>query len=103
MTIYLTGSDNRQQLLDAQSQLQALGHRVTTPYDVVDADWTEDANLLVRLQSVLGCELVATTNPGLGNWGPGADREVKVAHAANLPVKPVQILLATANTVPFNG
>lgn len=93
MRIYLTGTDNRESLLAIAGELQLLEHKVTTPYDVVDADWTEDANLLARLQTVLECEQVVTTSPNNGAWGAGADREVSVARAAKIPVVPAATLL----------
>ncbi len=97
MNIYLTGTDHRETLLDLQHRLNLLGHKVITPYDVVEEGWTENQNLVARLQAVLGTEQLVTTPPTQGSWGPGADREVKVAREANIPVIPIASLLPATN------
>lgn len=93
MKIYLTGTDHRDTLLDIQGKLESKGHSVTTPYDVVEGEWTENANLVARLQAVLSAEHIVTTPPTQGAWGLGAEREVKVAREANLPVSPAMTFL----------
>lgn len=99
MKLYVTGSKNNEALLSLCEELRSKGYTTTCPHDVVDDTLTEAQNLINRCQEVLRHEAVVTTNPLDGEWGPGAEREVKVAHAANIPVLPAITILK--NTSPL--
>jgi hypothetical protein len=96
MKLYITGSSNQEDLLRLADKVKVQGHNPVTPYDVIDENRTDDENLVVRLQEVLSCEGVVTTSPAMGAWGEGADREVKVARAANMRVVPEMNLQSIA-------
>lgn len=93
MNIYLTGNGNEEVLERHRNELQALGHTVTTPMDVVAGDVSDAQNLINRLQHVLSQEVVLNTAPNDGEWMPGAAEEVKVARTAGLQVMPVLVFI----------
>jgi hypothetical protein len=93
MKLYVTGSGRQEELDLLCTQLRDRGHTTTTPFDVVDNDYTEAQNLINRCQEVLRNDMVVTTNPLAGEWLPGAEREVRVARAAEIPVTPGMKLL----------
>jgi hypothetical protein len=93
MKLYVTGSGRQEELDLLTAQLRERGHTTTTPFDVVDNDYTEAQNLINRCREVLRNEMVVTTNPVSGEWLPGAEREVRVARAAEIPVMPAMKML----------
>lgn len=85
---YVTGAQNWQKLEELAFALRKMGHTTVIPGDVVDHQHTEQQALDERLKAVLDCELVVTTAPTDGEWGPATHKEVALARIAGRDVIP---------------
>jgi hypothetical protein len=88
MKVYVTGSIYRDEIEQVASAIRERGIRVVTPYDVLMEGVSESDALKARLAAVIECSEVVTTAPNKGEWSAAADKELRVARVAGIPVVP---------------